>query len=348
MYPNQPAKRRRRDFAVSAESLETRELLTGGAGNTFAILPATVTQAGQTSVVKFTIDATHFTTPRHQITLGVDVVADPSSKIQPKIVSIKPAAGGVADQTIHARYDPHINQLKVAVGSMTSAVISPLHLTAGKSETFTVAVKGMNNTTGKYLLGFYLPGDVNGDGVVDKTDITALKAALGSHAGDTKYNFDADSNRDGKVSAADLQYAMQNMGVKTTISPVVSANLDQSTNALLSTRVSKIPLVKFLGQASPGATVTFDEASGKNTPVTATADSKGNYSAVVNLAPGSNTFNVTTMDGFGQSISGTLAPVTYDTSAAITPAQLAALESQLNPNGRTPTGTTSTTPTGKG
>jgi hypothetical protein len=343
MHPNQPSKRRRREYQVSAESLETRELLTGGAGNTFAIMPASVTTAGQTAVVKFTIDPSHFTTPRHQLTLGVDIVADPSSSVVPQIVSVKPDAGGAVMQTIHARYDSHISQVKVTAGSTTSAVIVPLHITPGKPQTFDVTVKGMNNTSGKFLLGFYLPGDTNGDGVVDQTDIKAVKTAMGAAAGGTRYAFDGDANRNGKITSTDLTYAMQNLGVKTTITPVVSAVPDQTFDPQLATTGNTTKSqVKYTGTLSPGATITFNDNSSATPAATATADSQGNYSVTMPLVPGSNTFHLATLDAFGQSISGTIAPVTYNTTTPVTAASLASLVSQLNAGSGTPTAAATT------
>ncbi len=42
-----------------------------------------------------------------------------------------------------------------------------------------------------------------------------------------------------------------------------------------------------------------------------TADATGNYSIMVPLGNGSNTFKVTTSDAFGQSITGEISPVTW-------------------------------------
>ena len=50
MNPTQSSKRRRRNLQLGAEALESRELLTGGAGNTFAIIPGAITTDGKMPV----------------------------------------------------------------------------------------------------------------------------------------------------------------------------------------------------------------------------------------------------------------------------------------------------------
>ena len=91
-------------------------------------------------------------------------------------------------------------------------------------------VKGLNSTTGKYLLGFYLPGDTNGDGTVNKTDITTIKSLLGDAATNSNYSFDADVNRDGIINGKDVTLAKQNLGAHDQVSPVVSVNLDPASD----------------------------------------------------------------------------------------------------------------------
>ena len=99
-------------------------------------------------------------------------------------------------------------------------------------------------------------------------------------------------------------------GAKTTIMPVVTANLAPG-NGGQANRVSAIPNASFTGISTPGAKVTYAEINAKSAPVTTTADSTGNYSLVVPLAVGSNTFKVTSVDPFNQVISGQIAAVTF-------------------------------------
>ncbi len=100
---------------------------------------------------------------------------------------------------------------------------------------------------------------------------------------------------------------------------MVSVNLDPASDPS-NDRTSPYSTVHFAGLVTPGATVTFANQSNANATTTATADSTGAYSIMVPLVSGSNTFTVTTSDGFGQSISGAISPVVYSpTSATNTP-----------------------------
>ena len=178
------------------------------------------------------------------------------------------------------------------------------------SSTFTVKIAGAEDSTGRYLLGFYLPGDANGDGVVDGADIKAVRSARNSTPDDDRYTFDADADRDGRINNTDLKITQRNKGVKTTVSPIVSANLDPTTDSDVPDRRTTFSTVHFTGNVTPGATVTFSETTQKTTPVSTTADETGNYSIMIPLGPGVNSFRVTTQDAFGQSITGGIEPVT--------------------------------------
>ncbi len=192
----------------------------------------------------------------------------------------------------------------------------PVPATGQPAADYTVQVKGLGGTTGQYLLGFYLPGDVAGTGNVTKADIQNIKSLVGKNADDTKYNFEDDLNRDGIINGQDVKIGEENLGASTLVSPVVSVNLDPASDPAAN-RISPFSTVGFTGQVTPDATITFlDQASGSTTSTT--ADSSGNYSIIVPVTTGSNTFTVTTMDGFGQSISGAISPVVYSPPASNT------------------------------
>jgi hypothetical protein len=139
------------------------------------------------------------------------------------------------------------------------------------------------------------------------------------------YNFNADANRDGRIGKIDLAYTLQNQGVSTNISPVVQANYDSSNDISPQTpRTTSIPSAHFTGTATPGSTITYADSVSGVPSTTTTADSLGNYSINVPLAAGSNTFQVTSTDAFGQTITGTISPVTFvNPATAVTPASLA-------------------------
>jgi hypothetical protein len=315
MQPSHRSSRRRPQARPSSEVLETRSLLTGGAGNTFAMLPGTVTNSGGTAVIPFTLSPAQFTMPKGKMVLGIDVVPRQNSNIQPLISQVTNPHKDLVPQAIHAIYNPHLSHAAVARGAGTRAVLAPVSFLPGsptKPATYSVTVSAQSKTNGNFLLGFYLPGDVNGDGVVDQTDINLIKAAMGTKTGNTKYNFDADANRDGRIGPTDLAYAKQNFGVKILVTPTVTANLDPATiNGATGTRTTSIQNVRFTGTDTPGAAITFAEINKKAPTVKTTVKPDGTYALIEPLGAGMNTFNVTSVDDFGQSISGNISPVTY-------------------------------------
>ncbi len=119
----------------------------------------------------------------------------------------------------------------------------------------------MGATSGTYLVGFYLPGDVGGTGTVTQSDIKTIKSEHGLTAVSSNYTFDADANRDGVINNKDVQIARENLGVTTKVSPVVSVNLDPASDPGAN-RTTNFSTVHFAGTTTPDATVTFLDQSG--------------------------------------------------------------------------------------
>lgn len=324
MNPNPSSKRRRRDVQLVPEALEAREMLTGGVGDTIAVIRGAVTKAGQPAAITFTIDPAHFTLPKGKLLLGVDIASMSGSTLKPQIASVSDPKGAPVKLT-HGKYAANLPS-GIAAGSRTTAVVAPVHANRTNpngSVTYTVKVRGLGRTTGGFLVGFYLPGNATGSGKVGPADLAAVQAELGqtgSASGTSKYTFDADANRDGRIKAYDVSVVKQNLGVSTTVNPTVTSSLDPASQTMPHDRVVTTPFAHFTGTATPGATITYQSSASGTRPVTATADSLGNYAISVPLDPGNNTFNVTSHDAFGQTITGTLAPVTFaDPATALAP-----------------------------
>ncbi|WP_435015714.1 dockerin type I domain-containing protein [Tundrisphaera sp. TA3] len=329
MNTSQPTPKRRRTPTLSAEGLETRQLMTGGVGNTFAIVPATLNKPGGQVSVSFVLDPKLISVPKGKksIVLGLDVAPDSGSAASPVVKSVT-APGGKVLKVTNAVYDKAVKKGgNDGNGNKSSAVtvtIPTRDLLAGKAQTYKVNVRGANAKTGDMLVGFFIPGDADGNGIVDTADSNATSYAMGAVATSTtstaaadtsKYDFDIDSNRNGRIDKADLNFVNKNKGLKVLVSPVITANLDPASDSGLADRITNIPDIKINGTATPGASITYSEASDKTTPVTTMADVAGNYTINVRLGEGSNTFKVETRDGFNQKIVGTIAPITYSTTA---------------------------------
>ena len=313
--------KKRRSVPLQAEGLETRALLTAGAGNNFAIVNANVTAANVSTAIPFTVTPNLFTRPNGRITIGVDVAQKSASTVKPLIYKITDSTGHAVSFQ-RAVYNPHIQRAQILNGNITTSVLANIRVSPkmlAQSQTYTVHVMGEDNTTGAFLVGFYLPGDANGKGVVDKSSVQAVKGALGTSVGDAKYNFAADANRDGVINRADLAITQRNLGASTTITPVISANLDPASDTGLPDRITTLHDVKFNGTATPGATITYSDMASKVPAVTTTADAMGNYALNVHLSDGANHFKVSAADAFGQAISGQIDTVTSSPNALPSP-----------------------------
>ena len=60
-----------------------------------------------------------------------------------------------------------------------------------------------------------IPGDVNGDGVVDCSDIAVVKAVFGMKTGQQSFDIRADVNSDGIVDIRDLSFVSQHLAART-------------------------------------------------------------------------------------------------------------------------------------
>jgi hypothetical protein len=297
MHPTKNRPRRSR-LTPAAEGLETRRVLTAGAGNTIAILQGTIAQPGGTAPVVFTIDPANFTLPHNRMMLGVDIAAPGTSTLDPSIAN----AGAHHGPSLQARSIAGTEAaLLTQVGSGRRGPSGPI--------TYQATAIGKDSTSGDFLVGVYLPGDANGDGTVDKTDVKAIRGLMGATAGASNYSFDADSNRDGRINGLDMRIAQQNLGVKTTLTPVVTSNLDPASDTGVADRVTAATSAHFTGVASGGATITYSEIHQRVPDVSTTAAADGTYSLTTPLAQGSNQFKVTVSDSSGQKISGVISPV---------------------------------------
>ena len=147
------------------------------------------------------------------------------------------------DDHEHSPYSKSLvkaNKLGSPVSSATLVTL-PVPKSGHAPVTYTLQVEGANKTTGSFLTGFYLPGDTAGTGQVTSTSLSTILSEVGSKSTSSKYTFDADSNRDGKITMADVAIASKNLGAKTTISPVVDVNLAAADSGTLNDRITEPP-----------------------------------------------------------------------------------------------------------
>ena len=307
-----PRKNHQCMFEVQDAALERREVPASSLGNTFAIVPGEIVKAGEAAQVKVNLTKDLFTLPKGTATLGVAVAATTASTVKPEIAKVTNAA----NQSVAQPTSPGASKAVKAAAATPTTTAKPtlLKVQLGKGQSaasYSVAVKDKNATTGNFLSGFYLPGDANGDLKVDKSDIAAIKSSIGAKTGAANYNFNADSDRDGTITQSDVKLAQQNLGVAIKVQPSITARLDPASDTGTADRITDVRNVNFQGVATPGSVITYTNVDGTGKPATTTADTTGNYTLSVPLLDGPNVFGVKATDKFGQTISGTLSPVTY-------------------------------------
>ncbi len=318
-----------------AEPLEPRCLLTGGGGSTFAVIGEMIDQPGQSAVIDFEITPSLFTARRDTMILGFDTAAGATTpSITPSIVDVLDSEGRSLETPVinppsaFQRFGPAPD---VPDGVVQNAVLRTVAVpnpggsrfpfgpavtpVAEPALSHTIEVGLPTDQSGQVLVGFYLPGETNDDGLVDLRDLTTIRRALNSTIGESRYNFDADANRDARVTAEDLSIALANLGVRTQVRPTISATLDSESDTGPDDRVTTLEVVEITGEATPGTRIILTEQFRQTTLPALVVDQSGSYRYSAVLEPGPNQFRIDGEDPFGQEFVGILADITLDPDA---------------------------------
>ncbi len=103
------------------------------------------------------------------------------------------------------------NSQGFATGTLTIGGTPP-NSSLGNYQVKITALNGVGQPADQMLtLMIRIPGDVNGDGVVNCTDLDLVKASMGLKRGQTGYNPAADLNNDGIVDVDDLALVARNI-----------------------------------------------------------------------------------------------------------------------------------------
>lgn len=298
------APRKRRNARAEVEALEGRTMLTGGLGNNFALTTGQIANPGDVATVPISVSASQFKTPRGSLVIGVDVADQNGGSLKPRIAVVNDSQGNPLPSAAANPGTLHASLVRVKITPRVRAPRQEVKIVGGDS-----------TATGDFVTGFYLPGDVNGDGLVSANDVSVVRAIQGVKASQQNYIFDADADRNGTIDQQDLKIAQENLGVRTSVLPVISADLTPQSDSGKIDRITNIRRVIFKGTASPGTRITYSEESDKIAPVTTIVGGKGTYQLQITLADGENLPNVRAQDPFGQSFVGRLAAVTFDPNA---------------------------------
>lgn len=226
-------------------------------------------------------------------------------------LSARPAPGG--------RLDPSIGSARNALGAAI-----PLHPGApnvtnrnngarayikdGVPGPFSATVTGRHATTGPFVLGADLPGDINGDGRVDFADEALFVKSFPSKIGQRSYNPLADFNHNGQVGLDDAKLLLRNfsplppnvpLSIHLALGPRDRAKGPMPQNSGGVTHHQEITIV---GKTTPGALVFTDSGQGDYSfsgPAVATTPT-GDFSITEKNTAGINTYTFMAIDPCGR------------------------------------------------
>jgi hypothetical protein len=200
-----PSQARPRDRAAF-EHLERREVLSAPGIVPFASIPASVTTAGQPAHVALHFAPGQITSDRSG-TVVVGFYARPTggSALNPRIAEV--------DGPMGRQFPVSIPKRGTAAPSK-ALFLTTLNTNPGKPQDIAVDVLGLDDKVGSFVLEAFLPGDVNGDGSVDPTDLARLQPIYKSTTGQANFDPAADFNADGHVGCIDRRLTEMNQGAR--------------------------------------------------------------------------------------------------------------------------------------
>ncbi|MFZ4431140.1 MAG: Ig-like domain-containing protein, partial [Phycisphaerales bacterium] len=301
------------------ESLEARQFLTADpAANVFARFEGSIAPGGEITI-PVSLTSGNATLKGGTASFAFLLSAAAGSTFDPAALTIRNFKNRVVTPTL-TRADVG------GAGGTASLVVANMPL-----GTYTLTFWG--GSSGGFNLDVLLPGDVNGDRVVNRTDSTLLNAAYGKAAGQAGYVLEADANRDGVISAFDRSQATRNQSDQVRINPLAVTATVVPTGSIVGGVVhTNTTAPRFEGQTAAGGTVGFDINGDGVDETTATADGWGQYSKAVAMPVGASTVTLTARDSFGQ-VRRTQVRLMVDTTPPSVPTWTLAAESDSAPLG---------------
>ncbi len=299
-----PATRRRSNALRSlnvergCEQLERRELLAAWP-DVFARFEGEIVAGEAVDVYPVLIRRQDFAAPRGALVMGFDLRAADGSLFDPGTLTLLLNRPGDA-RILHR--DPE------ALNAVASVLLADV-----RGGSYGIEVRADAGLIGPYELGWYLAGDVNGDGRVTARDTAQIRGNLGQRTGAPGVPLAADVDRDGRVTQDDLRFARMNLGAGTRIRPIAlqvgidGRKADPEGNGLI-TRGD----VEITGRTTRNSRIQVDVGNDGSFEVTAQADRAGRFRVTALVGMGRTTIRVVATDELGQTTDELLRVVRTD------------------------------------
>ena len=162
------------------------------ASNVIARFPGVIAQpGGDTQQIEIEITPSNFELQGGSTLLGIQVLADEGSSLNPGAVEVRDAG--------NALVVPFLQQQDIANGN-DSLFVAQLGIGH-----FNLLVGGENNSTGSFRLEVSFIGDMDENGQIARNDGEMIRALFGAKLGGDSYRVEADANLDGRLGAFDLR-----------------------------------------------------------------------------------------------------------------------------------------------
>jgi hypothetical protein len=271
--------------------------------NTIGLSLGNATRPGSPSATTVNISPQNITSGKATTEFAVFVKPYGDSGIVPKIVGVEENGKELPAQ--HGRtYTP------TQAGQPTDQ--SAVFFETGTPGTVTILVSGLGLSTGAYTVETTLPGDVNGDGVVDLADEQAFAKTYVTKPGQsgpikTGYDPAADYNQNGIINLYDALALERNMTPLTKPGgPWAAINLspaDQISYPGPKTSGGQTfhTNVTIDGYTTPGSIVLVDSRLGdyRFASQALSTDARGFFTVPATNTSGINTYNFKILDPFG-------------------------------------------------
>jgi hypothetical protein len=291
---------RRRGNCPSFDALEGRVQLTAAIpANSIGTAIGNVAAPGEVTATSVTIASKNLTQGKPSTLFGVFVEPASGSSLAPRIVAVE---GPNGKRLPLKQGRPYVSGRDSGQAAAFIKISQP--------GTLTILVSGQRRSTGSYETDTTLVGDINGDGMVNLSDLQDFASAYMSVPGDPNYDRAADFNQDGVVNLIDAKALEQNMPAVSPNGPLqVVMNLipaDEARYAASQNSGGKTfdKTVTIEGHTLPGSIVLEDGPNGyyKWTGPAIATSAQGDFTATVTNKDGINTYNFLIIDPYGKQL----------------------------------------------